>query len=39
MLLENFGHQFLVTFSHQPRQLKKFGGLIKIINVSVKIGS
>jgi hypothetical protein len=37
LLLEKFGHQFLVALSHQPRQLKKIGHLI--INVSVKIGS
>lgn len=39
LLLEKFGHQFLVAFNHQPSQLKKIGHLIKIINVSVKIGS
>jgi hypothetical protein len=39
LLLEKFGHQFLVAFNHQLRQLKKIGHLIKIINVSVKIGS
>ncbi len=38
LLPEKFNHQFLVVLNHQPRQLKKFGHLIKIINVSVKIG-
>jgi hypothetical protein len=31
LLLEKFGHQFLVAFNHQLSQLKKIGHLIKII--------